>query len=156
MELRRQLEDPEATRRFAAWLGQALAAGGGGFVALYGDLGAGKTTFVQGLVAALPGGAELYVTSPTYALAQTYETTPPVTHMDLYRLGSLDELEAIGYRDLYFGDGIAVVEWADRVPEALPEARVDVCLTATPDDRRALSLTVHGAELQELIRRASA
>lgn len=154
MRIRRQLDTPEHTQRFAAWLGRTLAEGGGGFVAMYGDLGAGKTTFVQGLVAALPGGSDLYVTSPTYALAQTYETIPPVTHMDLYRLGSLDELEAIGYRDLYFGGGIAVVEWADRVPEALPEARVDVHLTMTEAEGRELELVAHGAALAELLGRA--
>lgn len=153
MQIRRHLDTPDATKAFAAWLGRALASGDGGFVAMYGDLGAGKTTFVQGLVAALPGGEDLYVTSPTYALAQTYETTPPVTHMDLYRLGSLDDLEAIGYRDLYFGGGITIVEWAERVPEALPERRVDVHLTTSADEGRELSLVVHGADLEQLLRK---
>ncbi|CAN0568522.1 unnamed protein product [Laminaria digitata] len=156
MEIVRQLKDAEQTQAFAAELGQRLAPlarqGPGVTIALLGGLGAGKTTFAQGLVAALPGGADLYVTSPTYALAQSYDTDPPVTHMDLYRLGSLDELEMIGYRDLYFDRGIAVVEWADRVPEALPAERIEVHLSASSESVRDLKLVVLGARLEPLLR----
>lgn len=156
MRIVRALNSAAETQALAANLGRALAPacgpGLGVFISLLGGLGAGKTTFVQGLVQALPGGPGLYVTSPTYALAQTYETDPPVTHMDLYRLGSLDDLEMIGYRDLYFGDGMAVVEWADRVPEALPDERIEVHLGVTSETTREIQLVVLGPRLENLLR----
>ncbi len=156
MLIERTLASAEETQgvagRLAEALGPSAAEAPGVFVAMLGGLGAGKTTFVQGFVKALPGGADLYVTSPTYALAQTYDTVPPVTHMDLYRLGSLDELEMIGYQDLYFGGGITLVEWANRVPEALPAERVDVELTVSSENVRTLRLTITGSRLERLLR----
>lgn len=154
LEAQWQTASAEQTQAFAARLarlGAPVAAEEGLFVGLRGDLGAGKTTFVQGLVAALPGGADLYVTSPTYALVQPYPTTPPVTHMDLYRLASLDELELIGYRDHYFGPGFTVVEWVDRVPEAVPRAWMDIELAATADDAREIRVCARGERLERLL-----
>ncbi|MCA9553004.1 MAG: tRNA (adenosine(37)-N6)-threonylcarbamoyltransferase complex ATPase subunit type 1 TsaE [Myxococcales bacterium] len=146
---------PDETQALAARLALALAERGAGVVVgLLGGLGAGKTTFVQGFVRVLPGGQDLYVTSPTYALAQTYPTQPPVTHMDLYRLGSLDDLEMIGYRDLYFGGGITLVEWIDRVPEALPRERVEVRLSESPDGGRDVRVEGFGAGLDEWVKKA--
>lgn len=150
--LRSAAETQAVAAHLATLLGPAAHEPPGVFVAMLGGLGAGKTTFVQGFVAALAGGADLYVTSPTYALAQPYETVPPVTHMDLYRLGSLDDLEMIGYQDLYFGGGITLVEWADRVPEALPAERIDIELKVSDENTRALRLTVSGSRLQTLLR----
>jgi tRNA threonylcarbamoyl adenosine modification protein YjeE len=147
-----QTRSAEETQALAGRLAEALARRGAGVVVgLIGGLGAGKTTFTQGFVRALPGGAELYVTSPTYALAQTYPTTPPVTHMDLYRLGSLDDLEMIGYRDLYFGGGITLVEWIDRVPEALPEARIEVRLSEAAEGGRDVQIQGFGPGLGEWV-----
>ena len=154
-EVRWQAESAARTQAFAAELarqGASLAAESGLFVGLRGGLGAGKTTFVQGLVAALPGGADLYVTSPTYALVQPYPTTPPVTHLDLYRLASLDELEMIGYRDVYFGPGFTVVEWVDRVPEAVPREWMDIELVALDADAREIRVSARGSRLERLLR----
>ena len=115
----RFLADPEATRAFGARLGGILEAGS--FLGLIGELGAGKTTLMQGLVDSL-GKSEAEASSPTYALVQEYETVPPIFHMDLYRLESFDDLESIGYWD-YLDDrrGICCVEWLDRIPEAWPQ-----------------------------------
>ena len=128
--------DLAATDRFAAALADLVVGASvraptglpGLVVGLSGPLGAGKTTLVQGVVAALSPDRDLYVTSPTYAIVHTYETTPPVSHLDLYRLDSLEELEAIGYRDLYYGPGAAFVEWIERIPEAIPEQWLEVRL----------------------------
>ena len=154
-EGRWRAETAAQTQAFAAELariGAPLAAEAGIFVGLRGDLGAGKTTFVQGLVGALPGGRDLYVTSPTYALVQPYPTAPPVTHMDLYRLGSLDELELIGYRDHYFGPGFTLVEWVDRVPEAVPREWMDIELAVTADDAREIRVRAQGERLERMLR----
>jgi tRNA threonylcarbamoyladenosine biosynthesis protein TsaE len=123
------------------------------FIGLTGDLGAGKTAFVQGFVAALDPGAEIAVTSPTFSIVQIYDTEPPVTHMDLYRLGSIEELEAIGYRDHYFSRGVTLVEWCARVPEALPAEWIEISLAVLPSDVREIGLRAHGARFQALIER---
>ena len=119
--------DEEAMRAAGRELGLRLV--GGSFVGLDGTLGAGKTVFVQGLALGLGIPAEVRVNSPTYAYVNEYrQGRLPLIHMDLYRIDSLDDLEAIGYRDLYESEGVCAVEWAGRIPEALPRAarRTDV------------------------------
>jgi tRNA threonylcarbamoyl adenosine modification protein YjeE len=123
------------------------------FIGLDGDLGAGKTAFVQGFVSALDRGSGIAVTSPTFSIVQAYETEPPVTHMDLYRLGSIDDLEAIGYRDAYFAPGVTLVEWSARVPEALPAERIQIGLAVMPSDVREIHIRPLGARLDDLIER---
>lgn len=120
-------------------------------IGLSGDLGAGKTAFVQGFVRALAPGTEHWVTSPTFAVVQTYETEPPATHIDLYRLGALEDLEAIGYRDHYFAPGVTLVEWITRVPEALPLEWLEIRLAVLPSDVRDIRIRTHGERLQPLI-----
>jgi tRNA threonylcarbamoyl adenosine modification protein YjeE len=138
------------TKAFGAALGRAAAEGlvatsrAGLVIGLVGDLGAGKTTLTQGLVAGLPGGDERMVTSPTFSLVHRYPTTPPVTHLDLYRLGSLEALESIGYRELYFGVGLVLVEWIDQVPEAVPPEWLEIHLAVGPADVREFRLRAHG------------
>ena len=113
------------TRRFGRELAAALAPGD--LVALEGDLGTGKTCLVQGICAGL--GVDEVVNSPTFVLLNVYEATGegrglPVYHFDLYRLATVDELAEIG-ADQFFheADAVTLVEWADRLPELLPEKR---------------------------------
>lgn len=107
-------------------LGRQIAAGlsGGEVLALVGGLGAGKTRFTKGLVAGLGHPGE--VTSPTFALVHEYRGGRlPVFHLDFYRLGSPDELLAIGWDEMLDEGGVVVAEWADRFPGLLPpDARV--------------------------------
>nr|XP_061807094.1 tRNA threonylcarbamoyladenosine biosynthesis protein TsaE-like [Nerophis lumbriciformis] len=146
----------ESTQAFAAKLAVHLRDYGPPslVIGLGGDLGAGKTTFTQGFVAGLAPDDDIYVTSPTFAIAQIYETIPPVRHLDLYRLADLDELEAIGYRDLYFAPGFALVEWFDRVTEALPRDWMEIDLAVGPSDVREIALRAHG-EAQRALRNFS-
>lgn len=147
------LPDAAATQAWAGRLAVHLRDRGPECVVigLSGDLGAGKTTFAQGFVAGLAPGRDLYVTSPTFAIAQSYDTEPPVRHLDLYRLEDFDELAAIGYRELFYAPGFALVEWIENVPEAVPEERVSVRLTVLEDDSRRAELVGHGAALRGVI-----
>ncbi len=114
-----ELDGEEATRRLGAWIGKQL--GAGAFMGLVGDLGAGKTTLMQGVVSAVDEDGCWQATSPTYSLVQVYETTPPIFHIDLYRLKGWAELESIGYWDyLDGGRGVTCVEWLDRIAGAWP------------------------------------
>ena len=92
----------------------------GAVIALCGDLGAGKTHFVKGLAAGL-GGVPDHVTSPTFTLINEYtDCRPTLFHFDLYRLETEDELLRIGFDDYLEGDGICVIEWADKFPGLIP------------------------------------
>ena len=110
----------------------------GDVIALIGDLGAGKTCFARGLARGLSVPTDVPVTSPTFTMMNHYEGRLPLYHFDLYRVTDLDELEAIGYRDFVGGDGVAVMEWADRVPDALPAAhiRIEIHLGEKANERR--------------------
>ncbi len=109
----------------------------GDLIALVGDLGAGKTVFVRGLCEALGVPREDGVSSPTYALVNLYPSGAlPVAHLDLYRVGEVDELEALGFRDLLDGEHVVVVEWPERAPELLALADITVTIEdAGPTER---------------------
>lgn len=93
----------------------------GSRVLLTGDLGAGKTAFVKGLVSGLGHHNGVNVRSPTYALCHVYPTTPRLWHADLYRLSGGDEVDALGVLDGVEPEDLLVVEWADRVPALLAD-----------------------------------
>jgi tRNA threonylcarbamoyladenosine biosynthesis protein TsaE len=113
------------TTALGAALGRALEPGD--VIALVGDLGAGKTQLVRGACegAAVP---EREVASPSFAIVATYHGRIPVHHADLYRLADEEELHATGFLDLLGGDGAVLVEWADRIPSALPPERLEIRL----------------------------
>ncbi len=123
------------TEMLGAALGQALADQSAlpSFVALYGDLGVGKTAFVRGMASILAPGR--VVRSPTFALVNEYriQGKKPVYHFDLYRIESEDDLYSIGYDD-YLNAGICVCEWSENIPYALPSQRLEVHISKDPTD----------------------
>lgn len=112
----------EETVRVGELLGWSLKPGD--IVALRGDLGAGKTVLVKGLAKGL--GIEEEPNSPTFVLMNSYHGRMPLYHFDLYRLGGAEELEGIGYEEYLFGDGISVLEWAERAEEIFPESTIKI------------------------------
>lgn len=129
-----ELCDEEETRRLGRFIARRLE--GGDFLGLVGDLGAGKTTLMQGLVAELSRERQI-ASSPTYALVQIYDTTPPIHHLDLYRLEGWGDLESIGYWDLIDDrDAVNCVEWLDRIPGAWPGGGIIVELLREKGQRR--------------------
>ena len=110
-------------------LGKEFASGlkRGDIVALYGELGSGKTQFAKGICCGL--GVRNHVVSPSFTILNEYtEGTYPVYHFDFYRLRSLSELAEFGFEEYLFGDGICLLEWANVVASALPPDRYDVSL----------------------------
>lgn len=114
---------------------------GGDCVAIHGELGAGKTQFVRGLVRGL-GGNSRAVSSPTFVLLNVYDTGRlSVYHLDAYRVTGADDFEAIGFNELLEQRGVVVVEWAERVAGLLPQRRIDVSIEAIDENRRSIRIT---------------
>jgi tRNA threonylcarbamoyladenosine biosynthesis protein TsaE len=126
--------------------GEAFAAilKAGDVVALSGDLGAGKTVFVKGIARGL--NVEEMVTSPTFTIVREYEGRMPLYHFDVYRIGDADEMEDTGYFDYICGEGVVVVEWAEKIKALLPENRIDVTLEKTGDETRNILIKGRGGE----------
>lgn len=113
---------------------------------LEGELGAGKTAFVRGFVRALPGGAGVTVQSPTFALARSYATTPPVHHLDLYRLEGAGGLEELGLMELLRDPAaFAFVEWPRDLAPRGPCARVRLGTDAGAPEWRRVEIALPGA-----------
>lgn len=128
---------PEATAAVGEALGRTL--GPSDVVALYGELGAGKTCFVQGLVRGLDVVG--HATSPTFVMVNEYRGRLPVHHVDAYRTASLTELMDLGLLDLLGGDGVTLVEWADKAEPLLPERTVRVRIDGVGDEPRLVTIT---------------
>lgn len=130
---------PDETRKVGAALAELLVPGD--VVSLTGDLGAGKTAFVQGAARAL--GVQEPVTSPTFVLVRQYRGDVPVHHVDVYRLDRVQEVLDLGFEDLLDPSGVVFVEWGDAIDSLLPDDHLRVEIT-TGDDARRLSLAGRG------------
>lgn len=134
--------DAATTRALAARL--AAAARPGDLLCLVGELGAGKTQFAKGFAAGL--GIDDVVSSPTFVLMTEYQGRLPMFHLDLYRLADAADALAGGLLDERQLEGVALVEWAERLGEALPAARLDVVIDGTGDEPRHITLRAGTAE----------
>jgi|LDZU01.1.fsa_nt_gi tRNA threonylcarbamoyladenosine biosynthesis protein TsaE len=108
--------NPETTVSLGEKLGKLLRRGD--IIAFMGDLGAGKTCFVQGIAAGLD--SKSYTSSPSFSIIREYNAKMPIYHFDLYRLNSQEEIEKLGYEEYFYGNGITLIEWADRIRNYLP------------------------------------
>jgi len=139
----------EETLELGRRLGRLL--GPGDVVALSGPLGSGKTTLTKGLAEGLGVGEPRWVTSPTFVLVHEYEGRLPVYHLDAYRLGGAADAEALGADEMFFGSGVTIVEWADRILPALPAERLDVALEIVGEASRQLTLRPLGPRYERLL-----
>jgi len=131
------------TESLAASFAQTLA--GGEVIALHGDLGAGKTHFVRGLVRGL-GGNERTVSSPTFVLLNVYDTGRlKVFHLDAYRVHGAEDFESIGFAELLEQGGVVAVEWPARVEGAIPAAHIDVRITPIGENSRQIEISRPGS-----------
>jgi len=117
-------------------LGRTLDAGA--VVALYGDLGAGKTAFTRGISAGL--GISMNVSSPTFTIVNEYPGNIPLFHFDMYRLDSENELFDIGWDDYHDRGGVCVVEWSEKVPGAFSPETISVEFENLGDNKRRLTI----------------
>ena len=120
----------EETKEFAKKLTKELKAGD--VLCMYGDLGAGKTAFVQGLAKGLL--IDQYVNSPTFTIVNEYMGILPLYHFDVYRIGSSDEMFDIGFDEYIDGEGVSVIEWAELIEDILPESRYNITINKTDEE----------------------
>ena len=142
---RYQTTSPEETTALGAELARELPKGA--FVALYGDLGVGKTAFVRGFTSET--APEARVKSPTFALVHEYKgKTATVFHFDMYRITGEDDLYSIGYDDYLMRDGIILTEWSENIPFALPDSYVEVVICKDdPSHPESREITITRKEL---------
>ncbi|MFZ2631436.1 MAG: tRNA (adenosine(37)-N6)-threonylcarbamoyltransferase complex ATPase subunit type 1 TsaE [Desulfosalsimonadaceae bacterium] len=155
--LRLITRSPEETRRLGEMIGQAIHEDEKMTISLTGDLGAGKTVFVQGLARGLDVPPDYYITSPTYTLINEYPGRVRLAHADLYRINDNAQLTDTGLEDILDRNGVLVMEWASRLPPGyLPE---DMAVTiALPDEpsnefTRKIALFFYGRPKINLIDR---
>ena len=139
------------TEAFGRRLGRVLFPGA--VVALIGPLGAGKTHLVRAVAEGLEIPDPRVVNSPTFVLIQEYDARLPIYHFDAYRLPGEAAFDDLGAHEYFHGDGVCLVEWADRVPGSLPVERLEVVIAITGETARRLELTAHGPRYEELLRR---
>ena len=108
---------PQQTESIGFELGQKAKAGD--IYCLSGDLGVGKTVFTRGFAKGL-GVEEEYITSPTFTIINEYDGRLKLYHFDVYRIGSIEEMDDTGYEEYFFGDGVCLIEWAELIEEIIP------------------------------------
>lgn len=119
----------EETRKIAFEFAKTLDSGD--VLCMYGDLGVGKTAFVQGLAKGL--GIDDHITSPTFTIVNEYSGTLPLYHFDVYRIADSGEMFEIGYEEYVYGDGVSVIEWPQLIADILPDKRYDITISKDYD-----------------------
>ena len=130
---------PKETENIAKAFAKELKSGD--VICLNGDLGVGKTAFVQGLAKAL--GVSEPISSPTFTIVNCYDAKLPIYHFDVYRIEDCDEMYEIGYEEYVYGDGITIIEWQEKIKEILPEKRYDITISkdySKHDDFRSIEI----------------
>ena len=127
---------PDETIELGRKIGEGLKAGD--VVALVGELGTGKTLFTQGLVQGLV--VKGYVKSPSFTIVNKYEGRLPVYHLDLYRLGDVNEIYELGIEEYLYGDGVCIIEWAEKAYSLLPEKYILIKFFYTGEKTRKIEI----------------
>lgn len=137
---------PRETQQLASRLVPFLLAGD--VISLTGDLGAGKTCFTQGLARTL--GIRGRITSPTFSLIKEYRGKLPLYHFDIFRIESVKEMFELGYEDYFFGEGVTVIEWGDKVASLLPQEYVEIEFRRLEkNNHRKIRIKPHGLRWRE-------
>jgi tRNA threonylcarbamoyladenosine biosynthesis protein TsaE len=148
IELKSTSHSPEQTRRLGMRLGKLSQAGD--VFLLTGNLGSGKTCLTQGIARGL--GVKEYAFSPSFVIVREYHGRLPLYHIDFYRLDRIEEIADLGLDEYFHGQGVCVVEWADKGTALMPEEHLLINLSYISDTERALSLEPRGHRYAELLK----
>ncbi|UCD72443.1 MAG: tRNA (adenosine(37)-N6)-threonylcarbamoyltransferase complex ATPase subunit type 1 TsaE [Syntrophobacterales bacterium] len=141
---------PEETIQLGQFIGGILKPGS--IVGLCGELGTGKTHLIKGLARGLGVDDRYYVTSPSFTIINEYPGRIPLNHFDLYRLDDTQQMEELGYEEYFYGDGVTVIEWAEKILPFLPENRLMVEITHLSENRRKFRITGLGHPYRDIMR----
>ena len=137
------------TRHLGKSLGKLLQ--GGEIIGFVGELGTGKTCLVRGLTEGLEVSQETWIRSPTFTLVNEYHGRLPVYHIDLYRIGSTDELEELNLREYLYSKGVSLIEWFEYFPADEVDDHLEIRLAYREGSKRQVTFTPHGPRYEELV-----
>jgi tRNA threonylcarbamoyladenosine biosynthesis protein TsaE len=148
MEKKFTSDSIKTTHSLGARLGRLCK--GGEIICLIGNLGSGKTTFTKGVADGLKiKPSEVH--SPTFILMDHHKGRLMMYHFDLYRLEKIEEIERLGYEEFFFGDGVSLVEWADKLSSLMPKEYLEVRLEHKGDTKRGINLKAFGKKYETII-----
>lgn len=144
-----KLNSLQETEEFGIRLGKLLKSGD--ILCLNGDLGAGKTTMTKSIGIGLD--VEEYITSPTFALINQYRGRIPVYHFDVYRLENADELYDLGFDEYFFGNGVCIIEWAEKINKMIPKEKIVINIQkGNNENERILHIDGYGKSYEDIIK----
>ncbi|MDO5041678.1 MAG: tRNA (adenosine(37)-N6)-threonylcarbamoyltransferase complex ATPase subunit type 1 TsaE [Peptoniphilus sp.] len=141
------LNNTKETEKLGLTLGGLLKAGD--VICLNGDLGSGKTTLTKSIGKGM--GIEDYITSPTFTIINEYYSQLNLYHFDTYRLENIEDVEYLGFDEYFYGEGVCVVEWADKIREFLPEDYLEMNIERIDEDRRSVDFRAVGKRSEKLL-----
>ncbi len=136
------------TLRIGEIIGRCLTTGD--IVALIGDLGSGKTCLTQGMARGLGVSDSYAVASPTFTLINEYPGRHVLYHLDVYRLTGSKDLEEMGYEEYFYGRGVSVIEWAEKIVDIIPETAITISFTFLDENSRRIEISAPDKRLKEI------
>ena len=121
----------------------------GDLLAFYGELGAGKTCFIQGISRGLK--VKDYVTSPSFTIINEYQGKIPIYHFDLFRLDNAEEIIELGYNEYFYGEGLTVIEWAGKIEQLLPKEHLEIEIKFKDRYQRTISFIPQGDRFNKFL-----
>ncbi|MBA7563279.1 tRNA (adenosine(37)-N6)-threonylcarbamoyltransferase complex ATPase subunit type 1 TsaE [Candidatus Atribacteria bacterium 1244-E10-H5-B2] len=121
----------------------------GDLLAFYGELGAGKTCFIQGISQGLK--VKDYVTSPSFTIINEYQGKIPIYHFDLFRLDNAEEILELGYKEYFYGEGLTVIEWAEKIEQLLPKEHLEIKIKFKDHHQRTISFIPQGDRFNKFL-----
>jgi tRNA threonylcarbamoyladenosine biosynthesis protein TsaE len=141
-----------STRKTMSWgrkLGKLVQ--GGEIIGLVGELSAGKTSFVRGFAAGAEVGKKAWVRSPTFTLINEYQGRTPIYHIDLYRIGKAEEIDALNLREYLYANGVSLIEWFDYLPAGEVDEYLEIKMAHAGRTARELTFVAHGERYEEIL-----
>lgn len=141
-----------SSRKTMSWgrkLGKLVQ--GGEIIGLAGELGTGKTTFVRGFAAGAGVGKDSWVRSPTFTLINEYQGRLPVYHIDLYRIGKAQEIDALNLREYLYSTGVSLIEWFEYLPARDVDEYLEIKMAHAGRTGRELTFVAHGGRYEEIL-----
>jgi len=140
-------KSPEETKKIGKDISRLVKPGD--LIAFYGELGTGKTCFIQGVSEGLE--VKDYVTSPSFTIINEYQGKISVYHFDLFRINNIEEILELGYEEYFYGDGLTVIEWANKIEKLLPKDHLKIDIKFKDCNKRKISFVPKGDRFNKLL-----